>query len=46
MPHDLVKLLERFNRKERFFLVGDALGNHDFCLSDDFRRRLKDAIEL
>ena len=35
-----LKLLESFNRKERFFLVGEALGNPKFQLSDDFRLRL------
>lgn len=36
----LIELLERFNRKERFFLIGQALGNEDFRLSEDFRRKL------
>ena len=46
VPHTLIELLERFNRKERFFLVGDALGNDKFTLSVDFRRRLNEAIGL
>jgi hypothetical protein len=29
MP-DLISLLDRLNRKERFFLVGPALGNPSF----------------
>lgn len=29
--------LSKFNRKERFFLVGYALGNKDFTLSNEFR---------
>ena len=37
---DLIKLLEQFNRKERFFLIGQALGNERFQLSKDFRERL------
>lgn len=37
---DLVKLLERFNRKERFYLIGQALGNREFCLDEDFRKKL------
>ena len=35
-----LKLLESFNRKERFFLVGQALGNPKFQLSDGFRSML------
>lgn len=46
MVSDLINLLQRFNRKERFFLVGRALGNEDFRLSYDFRRRLSSAINL
>ncbi len=33
----LMEHLESFNRKERFFLVGNALGNPDFQLSTDFQ---------
>ena len=36
----LLELLESFNRKERFFLIGDALGNRTFQLSNDFRARI------
>ena len=36
----LLEYLESFNRKERFFLVGEALGNPAFRLSSDFRTRL------
>lgn len=39
MP-DLIKILESFNRKERFFLVAQALGNPKFELSDEFREKL------
>ncbi len=43
MP-ELIELLESLNRKERFFLVKQALGN--FQLSDDFRRELGRATDL
>lgn len=45
MP-DLIDILESFNRKERFFLVGEALGNPDFVLSSGFREKLAKAICL
>ena len=41
---DLIELLEAFNRKERFFLISQALGN--FQLSEDFRRDLGGVIGL
>ena len=41
---DLIALLESFNRKERFFLISQALG--DFQLSDEFRKELGKAICL
>ncbi|MFO0652099.1 MAG: hypothetical protein U0326_38120 [Polyangiales bacterium] len=37
---DLVAALQMFNRKERFFLVGRALGNPAFEPSAEFRREL------
>lgn len=48
MP-DLIEILESFNRKERFFLIAQALGqerNGDpaFILSDDFRRELEGMV--
>ena len=43
MP-DLIELLDSFNRKERFFLISQALGS--FQLSDDFRRELGAVIGL
>ncbi len=43
MP-DLIKLLYSFNRKERFFLISQALGN--FQLSDGFRQDLGGIIGL
>ena len=45
MP-DLIEILEQFNRKERFFLIGQALGNEDFPLSKSFREDLGDAIGI
>ena len=44
MQTDLIEILERFNRKERFFLVGEALGNCKFKMSDHFRRHLSNEI--
>ena len=43
---DLVKLLSRFNRKERFFLVRQALGNKEFALDANFREELSKQIEV
>ena len=45
MP-DLIKILESFNRKERFFLVAQALGNPGFELSTGFREKLGKAVGL
>jgi hypothetical protein len=41
---DLVDHLQRFNRKERFLLVGQALGNPCFMPGDDFRVALGDCL--
>ena len=46
MMADLVKLLSRFNRKERFFLVGQALGNKEFSLDASFCEELGKEIEV
>ncbi len=46
MNTDLISLLRYFNRKERFFLVGQALGNKDFILSDDFRTEISKKINI
>ena len=46
MAHELLNLLKSLNRKERFFLVGDALGNPEFILSDNFQARLTEAIRI
>ena len=40
----LIELLESFNRKERFFLISQAVG--EFQLDDDFRRELGKAINV
>ena len=45
MP-DLIEVLEQFNRKERFFLIGQALGNEDFPLSKSFRKALGEEIGI
>lgn len=42
----LIEYLESFNRKERFFLIGEALGNSKFRLSDDFRSRLSETFRV
>jgi hypothetical protein len=38
--------LESFNRKERFFVVGMALGNRTFSLCRDFRMEINRALRL
>ena len=42
----LMEQLESFNRKERFFLIGDVLGNRAFELSTDFRARLSEVFGI
>jgi hypothetical protein len=42
----LVEQLRRFNRKERFYLIGSALGNEKFALSDKFRQSLNQELAL
>ena len=42
----LMEHLESLNRKERFFLIGDVLGNRAFALSTDFRARLREAFGI
>lgn len=44
--HYLVPHLRRLNRKERFFLVGLALGNEAFRLGYEFRQKLSDVLGL
>ena len=48
---NLIKVLESFNRKERFFLIAQALGCSNcgepaFSLSDSFRKLLDEKLEL
>lgn len=43
---DLITILKSFNRKERFFLIGQALGNSHFILADSFKKKLSDKLEL
>ena len=37
--------LKRFNRKERFYIVGWALGNETFAISSQFRKYLSDLFD-
>lgn len=41
---ELIETLKRFNRKERNWLIRDALGTSAEALSEDFRKRLADTI--
>lgn len=43
---DLIDLLSQFNRKERFFLIRQALGNADFSLSSAFREEFSAKIGI
>jgi hypothetical protein len=43
---DLIQTLESFNRKERFFLVGWALGNKRFQLEASFRDKVGGRLGL
>lgn len=42
--HVLLDHLQQFNRKERFILVGQALGNPSFTLGSDFATTLADCL--
>ncbi len=42
----LIPLLKSLNRKERFFLVGAALGNPTFRLGDEYARVLSKKFDL
>ncbi len=42
----VIENLRQFNRKERFYLVGTALGNPKFKLGQDFRSRLQSKLDL
>jgi hypothetical protein len=45
-PRTLVGNLRLLNRKERFFLIGQALGKSSFELSTGFRRTLEERFSL
>jgi hypothetical protein len=45
-PAGLIDILRSFNRKERFYLVGAALGNPAFRLSRDFIDKLNRALNV
>jgi len=44
--NNVVSNLKAFNRKERFFLVGTALGNPDFKLCKEFKDLINKAFRL
>ena len=43
---EFITYLRRFNRKERFFLIGWALGNREFRLAPAFRRGISSVLSL
>ncbi len=43
---DLIYYLRKFNRKERFFLVGSALGNKEFSLGSEFKNSLEKKLNV
>ncbi len=46
MPKGLLDNLRSFNRKERFFLVGMALGNPEFKLCQEFREEVNEELNV
>ena len=42
----IIDSLRSFNSKERFFLIGQVLGNPEFLPSPSFRRQLGEALDL
>jgi hypothetical protein len=40
----LIKQFKRFNRKERYYLIGYALGNPEFILSESFIKNMQQVI--
>jgi len=46
MPMGLLYNLRAFNRKERFFLVGMALGNLQFMLCEQFRHQVNKTLHI
>lgn len=43
---NFIDILKRFNSKERFYLIGKALGNREFLLSEDFKDLINEALNL
>ena len=43
---NLIEYLKDFNAKERFFLVGQILGNPNFTLASEFRDKLSDLLGI
>jgi len=44
--NELIQILKSFNRKERFYLISQVLGNKNFTLSDSFRKQLSNKLGL
>jgi len=42
----LIDLLKCYNAKERFYLIGQVLGNSEFSLSTEFVSILEDTLKL
>jgi hypothetical protein len=42
----LIEYLKDFNSKERFFLVGQILGNPSFTIASEFREMLSERLEI
>ena len=43
---NLIEYLKDFNSKERFFLVGQILGNPSFTLASEFREKLSNLLKI
>ena len=44
--HQVIENLRSFNSKERFFLIGHALGNLDFTPSETFQKEIENLLNL
>ena len=44
--NDLLEILKSFNRKERFYLISQALGNRDFKLASSFRNQVGGKLNI
>lgn len=44
--HQVIENLRSFNSKERFFLIGRALGNSNFTPSETFRKEIENRLNL